>query len=124
MIDRIRTALGAGLLLALAAGSAEAHHGWRWADQENSTLEGRIVAVRLGNPHGVVTVETEGGETWEVEVGQPWRNEGAGLSDDLLRPGVLMRVEGHRAADPGQRVIKAERVGIDGTTYNLYPDRN
>ena len=120
----IRTRFAAALIaLPLLAAPALSHHGWRWAEGENSTLAGTIVEVRLGNPHGEVTIETSEGETWIVEVGQPWRNEGAGLTDDLLQPGVEMRAEGHRSADPGEHLFKAERVGIDGMTYNLYPDR-
>jgi hypothetical protein len=124
MIDR-RDLMIAGLAFALvAAAPAVAHHGWRWAEDENATVEGTIVDVRLGNPHGIVMIETADGEVWEVEVGQPWRNEGAGLTDDLLQAGVEMRAEGHRSADPAERVFKAERVGIGGMLYNLYPDRN
>jgi hypothetical protein len=120
----MRTILAAAIALPLLAAGVDAHHGWRWAEQENSTLEGSIVEVRLGNPHGMLTVETAGGEMWEVEVGQPWRNEGAGLTDDLLQPGTEIRIEGHRSADPGERLIKAERVSIGGMRYNLYPDRD
>jgi hypothetical protein len=116
--------LAAALALAAMASAADAHHGWRWAEDENSTLEGTIVAVRLGNPHGMLTVEAADGTAWEVEVGQPWRNEGAGLTDDLLQPGTAIAIEGHRSSDPDARVMKAERVSIGGMRYNLYPDRD
>jgi hypothetical protein len=56
-------------------------------------------------------------------VGQPWRNERAGLTDDLLRPGRLITVHGHRSANENERLMKAERVVIDGRSYDLYPDR-
>jgi hypothetical protein len=35
-----------------------------------------------------------------------------------------MTIHGHRAIDKNKKVIKAERVIIDGKTYNLYPDRD
>jgi hypothetical protein len=124
MADRIRLGLAGLLLLPFLAVAGQAHHGWRWAEQDNSTLEGTIVDVRLGNPHGVVTVQTAEGEAWQIEVGQPWRNEAAGLAPEVLRPGSVMQVQGHRSAEPNQRLMKAERVSIGGTTYNLYPDRN
>lgn len=38
--------------------------------------------MQLGNLHGVLTVDVDG-EDWTVEVGQPWRNERAGMSLDL-----------------------------------------
>ena len=110
------------LLWALVATQALAHHGWRWATNEQFELSGTIVGVQLGNPHGEVTLSSAG-ETWTVEVGQPWRNARAGLEDSLLREGTEIIVHGHRSANPEQLVVKAERIVIDGTSYDLYPDR-
>ena len=62
-------------------------------------------------------------DAWIVEVGQPWRNERAGLTEALLRPGRTMTVHGHRSANTGERLVKAERIVIEGRDYNLYPDR-
>jgi hypothetical protein len=102
---------------------AWAHHGWSWAEQGNSEITGVIVDARLGNPHGELTIDV-GGERWVVEVGQPWRNERAGLKDEMLARGVKLTVSGHRHADPKMRVFKAERVFIDGKRFELYPDRD
>ena len=68
--------------LAFSSGAALAHHGWSWTTGENMVLTGIIKKVRLGNPHGILEVEV-GGEMWTIEVGQPWRNERAGLGDGL-----------------------------------------
>jgi hypothetical protein len=103
--------------------SASAHHGWRWAEDGNFELTGIIKAVQLGNPHGVLTVDAEG-EAWTVEVGQPWRNERAGLEDEMLAVGREVTISGARSADPAEMRVKAERVIIDGQLYNLYPDRD
>ena len=108
---------------AVLAAPALAHHGWSWAEEGNSELTGVIVAAKLGNPHGELTVES-GGARWIVEVGQPWRNERAGLSDAMLAKGVKLTAVGHRHADPKKRVFKAERIMIDGRKYDLYPDRD
>ena len=116
------TGLGALLLMTLA-GTASAHHGWRWAEDGNFELTGVITEAQLGNPHGLLTLEAEG-EVWTVEVGQPWRNERAGLTDDMLVPGVELTASGARHADQAEKVLKAERVIIDGTTYDLYPGRD
>ena len=110
-------------LLALIALPALAHHGWRWTDDGEFELTGTITEAQLGNPHGLLTVEVNG-EDWTVEVGQPWRNERAGVTDAMLAPGGDITVRGHRAADPAQLVVKAERLVIDGQTYDLYPDRS
>jgi len=64
------------------------------------------------------------GEVWTVEVGQPWRNERAGLTDAMLSPGNEVTISGARSADPAEMRVKAERVIIDGTQYNLYPGRD
>jgi hypothetical protein len=105
------------------ATSAFAHHGWAWAEDSNSELTGVIVATKLGNPHGELTLDVNGTK-WIVEVGQPWRNERAGLKDEMLVKGVMLTVAGHRHADPNKKVFKAERVFIDGKKFDLYPDRN
>jgi hypothetical protein len=111
------------LMLVLVAGFAQAHHGWGWASAEEFEITGTVTAVALGNPHGEVTLRTDDGEEWVVEVGQPWRNARAGLSEDRLAAGTRVTVHGHRSADPDERLIKAERLTIDGEDYVLYPDR-
>jgi hypothetical protein len=126
MITRreILAAGGAALLLAVTAGlPAWAHHGWRWAEDGNFELTGLIKAAQLGNPHGILTVDVEG-EDWTVEVGQPWRNERAGLTDAMLAVGQEVTISGARSADAADRRVKAERVYIDGKLHNLYPERN
>jgi hypothetical protein len=85
-------------------------------------LTGIIREVRLGNPHGVLKVDAEG-EIWTVEVGQPWRNERAGLKDGDLAEGVEIRIEGEPSADVSQKLMKAERLFIGERRFDLYPDR-
>jgi Family of unknown function (DUF6152) len=123
-IPEIRTWLALlGLILGIfLMPGAMAHHGWGWASEEEFNLTGKIIKVRLGNPHGEVTVDANG-ESWIVEVGQPWRNERAGLTAELLSVGRTITAHGHRSAKEGERLMKAERVVIDGKSYNLYPDR-
>jgi hypothetical protein len=100
-----------------------AHHGWGWATDTEFEITGRIIDVRLGNPHGEVTLEVKN-ETWIVEVGQPWRNQRAGLTAERLTLGRVITVHGHRSAREGERLVKAERVVIEGKSHNLYPDRD
>jgi hypothetical protein len=100
-----------------------AHHGWRWATGGNIDVTGLIESVRLGNPHGVVTLDVDG-ERWQIEVGQPWRNERAGLKDGDLAPGVELRVIGEPSADPADKRVKAERLFLGAREYVLYPERD
>lgn len=116
-------ALGCAALALGASSAALAHHGWTWAEDVNSELTGVVVAAKLGNPHGELTLDVAGAK-WTVEVGQPWRNERAGLKDDMLAKGVKLTVAGHKHIDPKKRVFKAERVFIDGKKFDLYPDRD
>lgn len=113
------------LLTALAlvvALPAAAHHGWRWTAGGDFELTGTIVEVQLGNPHGLLTIDADG-ETWTAEVGQPWRNAEAGLTEAMLAPGAEVTLRGERHADPEQLVMKAEVVVVGGVEHVLYPDR-
>ena len=109
--------------LALSAGTALAHHGWSWTTGGNIDLIGIIKTAQLGNPHGVLEVDVEG-EVWTVEVGQPWRNERAGLKDGDLAEGVEIRAIGEPASDTSQRLMKAEKLFLGAQEYDLYPNRN
>ncbi|MGM0559633.1 MAG: DUF6152 family protein [Pseudomonadota bacterium] len=111
------------LTLGLVAAPILAHHGWSWAEEENSELTGVVESTSLGNPHGTVTLMVDG-EAWEIEVGQPWRNERAGLSEENLSKGTEITVQGHRSRAANERRLKAERVIIDGNLHDLYPGRD
>lgn len=115
-------AIGALGFLVLATLS-HAHHGWSWTTGGNIDLVGVIKSAKLGNPHGVVTVDVEG-EIWTVEVGQPWRNERAGLKDEDFSVGNEMRFIGEPADDTSKKLMKAERIYFKGKEHSLYPDRD
>jgi hypothetical protein len=107
----------------LASGAALGHHGWVWTTGGNIELTGVIEETRLGNPHGILEVDVEG-ELWIVEVGQPWRNERAGLRDGDLAKGVEIRAIGEPAADASEKRLKAERFFLGDREYVLYPERD
>lgn len=123
LTERSMSLLFAAMMMALLLAPAVfAHHGWGWATDEEFQLTGKITGTKLGNPHGEVSIEAQGAQ-WVVEVGQPWRNDRAGLSAKTLSIGRTITVHGHRSAKQGERLVKAERIVIDGKSYNLYPDR-
>jgi hypothetical protein len=116
-------AIAGAILFGLApVAPLPAHHGWAWATGEEFELAGTVKSVRHGNPHGTMYLNTRSGE-WTVEIGQPWRNDQAGITRELLKPGTRLLVHGHRSARKGERLMKAERIVIAGKSYNLYPDR-
>jgi len=120
-----RTTLGLAFvaLMLAAAPTALAHHGWAWTTGGNIELTGEIVETRLGNPHGILIVDVNG-ERWTVEVGQPWRNERAGVRDGDLAPGVEIRAIGEPAADMAEKRLKVERFYLGDREYDLYPNRD
>jgi len=122
MMKRILTALLA-IGLACQGGVALGHHGWSWTTGSNIELVGVIKSARLGNPHGILEVEV-GGEVWSAEVGQPWRNERAGLTDGDLAEGVEIRLIGESSADPNEKRMKVERLYLGDREFILYPDRD
>ncbi len=105
------------------AGTVLAHHGWSWTTGDNIELIGIIKKVSLGMPHGTLEVDAEG-DVWTVEVGQPWRNERAGLKEGDLAEGVEITIIGQPSSNIEDRLMKAERLYIDGNEYALYPDRD
>lgn len=119
-----RRAFALSLLSLVAALPALAHHGWRWTTGANIRLTGLIRSARLGNPHGVLEVDADG-DIWQVEIGQPWRNERAGLTDADFAPGREVVIEGEPSADLERRLLKAERLWFDrGPAHELYPERS
>ena len=111
------------ILLIILSGTVSAHHGWRWTTGNNIQLTGEVIESRLGNPHGVLKVQVNE-EVWTIEVGQPWRNERAGIRDGDLAPGVEIKLEGEPSADIEQRRLKAERLWLNGNLHELYPERS
>lgn len=110
-------------LALLFAPLTAAHHGWDWTSGENLELSGTIKAVRLGYPHGELDLDVEGTQ-WTVEVGQPHRNDAAGIAAGALAEGVKLKVSGEPAADPAKKLLKAERLWLDGQMHDLYPERD
>ena len=102
---------------------AIAHHGWSWTTGGNIDLTGVITSAQLGNPHGVLRVDVEG-DVWTLEVGQPWRNERAGLKDGDLAKGVEIRAIGEPSNDTSKKRMKVERLFLGKREYVLYPNRD
>jgi len=111
--------VGAGLC---GGQAAQGHHGWRWTKDGKFEITGVVASAKLGNPHGVVTLNVEG-KTWTIEVGQPWRNKRAGLTDAMFAKGKEITIIGSRSSKASERVVKAVRIRIAGKNYDLYPER-
>jgi hypothetical protein len=113
----------AGLLLGMAAASALAHHGWSWAEEKQSTLEGKVVSVSMAPPHPQLQVEADDGGRWQIDLGNPSQTESSGFTAKSASAGDRITVLGNRNKEPGKRHMKAVRITIDGRNYDIYPER-
>lgn len=101
---------------------AAAHHGWNWAEAEETTLDATITAISLAPPHPELTVTDADGREWTIELGNPRRTSDAGFAEGTAAIGDRVTVLGNRALD-GSAVMKAVRITLDGTAYDFYPER-
>jgi hypothetical protein len=122
--ERIGRRSLAGLALsALGAPGAGAHHGWSWAEGEQTTLTGTIREVYIGQPHPTLRVETADDGVWTVELGNPRQTARSGFSAASAGAGDRVVAIGNRSRAQGERRMKAVRITVRGRTYDIYPDR-
>jgi len=122
-MTRFMLAVCLAFALTVVSSATMGHHGWAWTTGGNIELVGLIKTARLGNPHGILEVDVEG-EVWIVEVGQPWRNQRAGLNEGDLEQGVEIKAIGEPAADMSLKRLKVERLYLGDREYVLYPSRD
>ena len=109
--------------LAIIASSAAAHHGWSWAEGEQTELTGVIQEVYIGQPHPTLTVETESDGVWTIELANPGQTARSGFNEDSATAGDTITALGNRSSNPDEKRMKAVRIVVRGKTYDLYPDR-
>ena len=112
----------AGLLSAVLALPALAHHGWSWTADGMFQVEGVIKEIYLGNPHATLDVDVEG-EIWRVELAPPSRTIAAGFTEDVAKAGDEVTAVGNRSRDEADKRMKAVRITVNGKTYDVYPNR-
>jgi hypothetical protein len=120
--DMTRRVFAGGVAAALFAGTAAAHHGWSWADEERFELTGTIQEIYIGNPHAVVSVEAEDG-LWTVELAPPSRTRSAGFDENAGKAGDPITAIGNRSKDHNEKRMKAVQIVVNGKTFDIYPDR-
>lgn len=111
----------AGASVTLAA-PVFAHHGWNWAEADETVLQATITAISLAPPHPELTVSDAEGREWTIELGNPRRTQGAGFVEGTAKPGDTVTILGNRALD-GSAVMKAVRLTLNGTNHDFYPER-
>ena len=116
--------LAVATALALPAAAA-AHHGWGWTEEEESRLSGTIEEISFGNPHMHLRLRSaDGEEIWEVDLSPPIVAQRSGFGPEAAQAGDTAVLTGPRARDRSVRGFKAETITVNGTTYNVYPQRD
>ena len=120
-LDRRHLVLGAAAsLLALPAA---AHHGWEWAEEAQTTLNGTIQTISMAPPHPVLQVKATDGVLWQVDLGNPNQTERSGFTAASAKAGDAIVVLGNRHKDKAKMHMKAVRITVVGKNYDMYPER-
>ena len=122
-VNRRLHGMATGVLLAMAAVSALAHHGWSWTEEKQTTLEGKILSVSMTPPHPQLQVVADDGGRWQIDLGNPSQTERSGFTAKSANAGDRVTVLGNRNKEPGKRHMKAVRITIGGRNFDMYPER-
>jgi hypothetical protein len=120
---RAATLALSGGVFALGLTPALAHHGWAWADGEQITLQGTVESVSMAPPHPSLKVKVDGGGVWLVDLGNPSQTARSGFTGEQAKPGDAITVLGNRHKEHERLHIKAVRITVGGTNYDMYPER-
>jgi len=122
-------AFAAALAAVAWAGVAIAHHSFAAAYDTTEagaiSITGRIVNVRLTNPHSFffLDVEGENGEVvrWSFEAGTPGGMLRNGYSPDVIKTGDVVTITGFRAHDRTKpNGMLRQLVTSDGTVFGMF----
>ncbi|WP_338661924.1 DUF6152 family protein [Pararoseomonas sp. SCSIO 73927] len=118
-----RRSLLSGTALALIASGARAHHGWGWAEGEQTELTGTIREVTIAPPHPTLRVEAADRAVWTVELGNPGQTSRAGFVEGVAKPGDRIVALGNRSMNRSELRMKAVRVTVGERSFDIYPER-
>lgn len=110
-------------LLSLSGMAALAHHGWSWAEDEQTEMTGTVREIYVGPPHPRLQIDTDDDGQWRVDLGNPNQTDRAGFTANSASEGDTIVVRGHRSQDGSEKLIKAVRITVEGKEYTFYPDR-
>ncbi|TDQ80498.1 hypothetical protein A8950_3029 [Dongia mobilis] len=113
----------AAAMAVVAARPVLAHHGWSWAEAEQSTLTGTIKTISMDPPHPGLVVTAADGTDWQIDLGNPRQTERSGFTGATARPGDAITVLGNRSRDSNEMLMKAVRITVGGKNYDMYPER-
>jgi hypothetical protein len=112
-----KVCIAAGGLGALSA-AAFAHHGWGSYDAARPiTVAGPITTVKYENPHATIGVRARD-KLWTVTLAPTFRMENRGATPAVVAVGKTVSAYGY-VSTADQDEMRAERITIDGKTYEL-----
>ena len=123
MNHHARTLLPTGLVVAVMATAALAHHGWSWAEADQIELTGIVKKVVIAPPHPTIDLTATDDVDWHIELGNPRQTERSGFNAESAKPGDTITVLGNRSQDPDEKRLKAVKVTVGEKVYEIYPDR-
>ena len=124
MMQRLTAAYAVAAAVSFAAtGAALAHHGWSWAEGEQTDLEGTITDISMAPPHPSLKVEASDGVVWQVDLGNPRNTERSGFVEGSAKVGDPIVVLGNRSLDKDEKLMKAVRITVAGKAFDIYPER-
>jgi hypothetical protein len=105
------------VVLGAVSSVAVAHHGWSGYETQIRKVSGTIEAASYSNPHGSLRLKTPE-KTWVVVLAPPSRMGNRGLTEDMLKVGKSVSVEGY-AHKTDTSEMRAERIALDGKSIEL-----
>ncbi len=102
---------------------ALAHHGWSWAEDQQTELKGNIVLISMAPPHPSLQVKATDGVVWQIDLGNPNQTERSGFTATSAKAGDAIVILGNRHKDKTKMQMKAVRITVAGKNYDMYPER-
>lgn len=105
-------------LVAAAAGSALAHHGWGGYDANKPvTVTGAILTSKYENPHATITVKGSD-KVWTVTLAPTFRMSNRGATAEMVAVGKTISAYGYPSTVE-KNEMRAERITVDGKTVEM-----
>jgi Family of unknown function (DUF6152) len=121
--------LPAGVLIAITAVVAEAHHSFTatYFEDQTTQIHGKLLQFMFRNPHSFVHVEAPDAngemQRWAVEWGGAGQLANQGVTNQTLRVGDEVTITGNPGRKPGDHRLRMQylRRDTDGFEWGKKP---